>query len=242
VVRIFESDRARSVSDIASPEWSSRVWIMTRRILTLEWLEAHKDYQHDWCLIWPFATLHGYGQLGPGGKKLYAHRVMCELVKGPPPTDKHQAAHECGNGDQGCVNPRHLSWKTLSENQLDCRRHGTHVKNPHGNHGRLSHEKAARIRSLKGVELQKDVAEAFGVSESTISDIWTGRTWTAPHKQVHWTKEEDERLAQLLDDGLRHEDIAIAIGRQKLSVSMRSARLGLKSRRGSGGVLLPRSF
>src|SRR3972149_10759839 len=80
------------------------------------------------CLIWPFSTNGtGYGRLGVDGKGYYAHRYMCELVNGPPPTPDHEASHDCGNGHLGCVHPRHLEWKTASENHLDRRRHGTHV-------------------------------------------------------------------------------------------------------------------
>lgn len=79
---------------------------------THNWLEDHKDYPHDYCLIWPFAREGrvGRGMLGHNGKSAWAHRLMCEMVRGPAPIDKPQAAHSCGNGDQGCVNPRHLSW------------------------------------------------------------------------------------------------------------------------------------
>lgn len=33
---------------------------------------------------------------------------MCELVYGKPPMPKHQAAHNCGKGNLGCINPKHL--------------------------------------------------------------------------------------------------------------------------------------
>lgn len=80
---------------------------------TIKWLRAHTDYSHDWCLIWPFVSkLHGYGQFGYLGKNYYAHRFMCELAHGPAPSPLHEAAHSCGRGHEGCVNPQHLSWKT----------------------------------------------------------------------------------------------------------------------------------
>jgi hypothetical protein len=211
---------------------------MARRLI-VDWLEDHRSYPHDWCLVWPFATLHGYGQFGIKGKTHYAHRYMCELVHGAPPTERHQAAHSCGNGHKGCVNPRHLSWKTPSENQLDCKDHGTQAKNPYGNHGVLTHDKAATIRSLKGIKLQRELADEYGVSESTISDIWLGRTWTKPHKNVYWTDEDDATLVALLNDGLKHEDIAKIMDRGKYAISVRAAKKGFKSRRGSQGRLLP---
>lgn len=91
-----------------------------------QWLKDHLEYPHDYCLIWPFCTdgRVGRGLMGVNGKRGWAHRFMCELAHGPAPEGKPQAAHSCGNGHKGCVNPRHLSWKNNSENQLDRSRHG----------------------------------------------------------------------------------------------------------------------
>jgi hypothetical protein len=78
--------------------------------------------------------------LGYLGDTLYAHRLMCQLAHGDPPTPDHIAAHSCGRGHEGCVNPNHLSWKTYSENELDKRVHGT-TRNPWwGKKGKLTRE------------------------------------------------------------------------------------------------------
>lgn len=123
---------------------------------TIQWIQDHLSYPHDdWCLIWPFSRTRGYGQFGYLGKGYYAHRYMCELVHGAAPSPEHQAAHSCGNGVEGCVNPKHLSWKTQSENQLDCRQHGTQAKSYDGISGRLSAEQAHQIR--------RQLSNCFGV-------------------------------------------------------------------------------
>ena len=108
---------------------------------TFAWLIARVDYQGDDCLPWPFCRdgRVGRGRMGHEGKRPWAHRLMCELAHGPPPTPKHQAAHECGKGHYGCVNPRHLAWKTNSENQLDRRKNGNMLRNPHGRTLHRSH-------------------------------------------------------------------------------------------------------
>src|SRR5437879_1542174 len=90
----------------------------------MAWIVAHVNYQGDDCLPWPFSRLNGYGRGGHNGTPFYANRMMCEKAHGPPPTPEHEAAHSCGNGPQGCTNPRHLSWKTPSANQLDRAEHG----------------------------------------------------------------------------------------------------------------------
>src|SRR5215471_14726746 len=92
----------------------------------LEWIQERVGHAGDDCLQWPFSrSSSGYGILFHEGKVVYAHRTMCELANGKPPTPKHHASHSCGRGHLGCVNPRHLEWKTAAENQQDRRKHGT---------------------------------------------------------------------------------------------------------------------
>ena len=82
------------------------------------------------CLIWPFARdSDGYGQIALDGRVRHVHRIICEKTHGPPPTPTHEAAHSCGNGYLGCVNRRHLRWKTHKENMEEMSRH---MKNGYG--------------------------------------------------------------------------------------------------------------
>lgn len=196
----------------------------------VQWLRDHADYQYDYCLMWPFASrCRGYGQLGYLGKVLYAHRLMCEFVHGPAPSDTHQAAHSCGRGHEACVNPRHLSWKTPTENLLDSGTHGTQARSNHGNQGRLSKEEAHQIWLMKGVKLQREIAELFKVSESTVSDIWCGRSHARESKVKPWTPEEDAKLLETIDRKMSFKQAGKYIGRGQSAVSMRAYRLGLKS-------------
>jgi len=143
-----------------------------------KWLIDNASHANNDCLIWPYTCdTRGYGQVGYRGKVLRASRLMCQIAHGDPPTEKHQAAHSCGNGAKGCVNPRHLSWKTNSENQYDRRRHGTHGGSLGYVHTKLTPEKVRQIRALRGIETQKDLARKFGVSDATIRGVQTGRWW-----------------------------------------------------------------
>lgn len=130
------------------------------------------------CLIWPYARSgHGYGQIRIDGRLHYVHRLVCEQVNGSQPSWGQHAAHSCGNGHLGCVNPKHLRWATAAENAADKVSHGTI---PRGNkHGRakLSEGDVRTIRSLIGTALQKDIAAMFGVEQSSISNIRRGRNW-----------------------------------------------------------------
>lgn len=131
------------------------------------------------CLIWPFSRLKdGYPQGGmPGFKGRRAHRVICEVVNGPPPTPDHEAAHSCGRGDQACVHPLHLSWKTHAENEADKDEHGTRPLGSAHRGSRLTEEQVNEIRSLIGAFSHAAIAERFGVSRPTISLIAEGVTW-----------------------------------------------------------------
>lgn len=195
------------------------------------WILAHLDRQDGECLIWPFyRNPNGYGQLGYLGKMHWTHRFVCELVNGPPPTPRHESAHSCGNGAIGCVHPRHLSWKTPSENLIDCQQHGTHVRSRAGRFGKLNAALADEIRQLKGVVLQKDVALQFSISESTVSDIWRGKAWSREHKGAkQWTPEEDAKLKEAIEMGYSFAKAAEHIGRPASGIYGRAFRLGLKS-------------
>lgn len=139
----------------------------------IRWLLDHVTYAGDGCLPWPFARNpeKGYGVFGHNGEHHYAHRYMCELVKGPPPTPRHQAGHSCGLGHEGCVHPLHLAWKTNTQNQRDRITHGTTTRNPPGARRKLTLEQIEEVRALKGKVSQYDLARRFGVKPGCI-EYW----------------------------------------------------------------------
>jgi transcriptional regulator with XRE-family HTH domain len=167
--------------------------------------------------------------LGYNGVSYWAHRFMCSLVHGEPPTPKHTAAHSCGNGHGGCVNPHHLSWKTQAENLEDCRQHGTLVRHHGGNVRRVLPEEVRAIREARGFQTQGQLAAKFGVSEGTISDIWHGRSHNDNSKINHWKPAELEKLKDGIARGLNFTQLAAIIGRPTHSVSTKAYRIGLKS-------------
>jgi hypothetical protein len=137
----------------------------------LHWVVDHLDYPHDYCLVWPYSrNSAGYGTLARADKRVYVHRLICEKIHGPAP-EGYQAAHSCGRGDQGCVNPRHLSWKSPADNQLDRRAHGTFGT------CKLTQTQVEAVRSLKGKETPASIAQRLGVTEANIRQILNGQTW-----------------------------------------------------------------
>lgn len=151
----------------------------------LRWIEGHVAYEEATCLIWPFARRDGtYGRLyvsgfRPGGRKhAYAHRVMCEMAHGAPPTRRHEAAHSCGKGHEGCVNPKHLRWATVKENAADRRIHGTENKGIRNGQARLTENEVRAIRNaVSAGNRRKRVAALYGVSRQTVDDVVNGRRW-----------------------------------------------------------------
>lgn len=127
----------------------------------------------DDCWLWlggPFCS--GYGCAKIGSQKdgtrqtMRAHRIACELAKGPVPDDK-VVMHLCDV--KKCCNPKHLSIGTHSENHKDA-----WAKNLRRG-PKLSREQAQRIRETEGK--QRDIAKHFGVCFQLVSDIKLGKKW-----------------------------------------------------------------
>jgi hypothetical protein len=148
----------------------------------MAWLNQHAVYAEvEECLEWPFKLFpSGYGAIFDDrtGEKRNASRVMCEVAHGPPPTMLHQAAHTCGKGHLGCVNPNHLSWKTPAQNQADRLEHGTDDRGDKSHRAVLSSRDVQHIRTLlSGGMRQADIADRYGVTREAITAINIGKNW-----------------------------------------------------------------
>lgn len=148
------------------------------------WLRDHVNHADAVeCLVWPYARHEkkrgerGYGKVHIDGEQRFAHRVMCELAHGVAPTERHEAAHSCGNGHVGCVNPHHLRWDTTQGNADDRRVHGTENKGSRNGQAVLSEDDVRQIKTLLGSMSQRAIAAKFGVSRWAITDIANGRRW-----------------------------------------------------------------
>jgi len=132
------------------------------------------------CLIWPYSKAgRGYARLNFDGRLQYVSRIICERRHGPPPTDKHEAAHSCGKGHEGCVNQWHLDWKTRAENEADKLEHGTLTRGERSGNSKLSKSAVLEIRRMLDAGLmQREIGDIFGVSNKTISKIATGTLWS----------------------------------------------------------------
>lgn len=63
------------------------------------------------------------------------------------------------------------------ENVADTLIHGTRNRGERSGAAKLTRDKVATIRALRGVETQRLLAERFGVRRETIRDIQKRRIW-----------------------------------------------------------------
>ena len=148
----------------------------TRSGAGTKFIRENIDCVDDDCLIWPFyRTPTGYGDVNFPHIEGQAHRVMCILAHGKPPSAKHEAAHSCGKGHCGCINPRHLSWKIRIDNIRDKAGHGTQLWGEQVHFAKLTIEQAVYIKycGLPGVVM----AQQFNIKPTTVYNIRCGRTW-----------------------------------------------------------------
>lgn len=100
------------------------------------------------------------------------HVAVCETFHGARP-DGMWAAHD--NGDELDNRAENLAWKTAPENEADKVEHGTRAEGErHGCH-KLTEDQVRAIRA-SGTRTGT-LSRRYGVSDTTIKDIRSGRTW-----------------------------------------------------------------
>lgn len=146
-----------------------------------QWIFDNRDHHGTECLIWPFGrTGNGYAVVRMDFKQKSmqtASRAMCEVAHGMPPHPWYEAAHSCGNGSGGCVNPLHLRWATPLDNRGDKLRHGTQSRGSSSATAKLTEAQVLEIRSMPDLPYSH-IAKQFGVSAGTIRRIRKGIDWS----------------------------------------------------------------
>lgn len=106
-------------------------------------------------------------------KRIYIHRLVCQLFNGPAPSPEHEVAHN--DGDRTNCRADNLRWATRYENMQDKRSHGTQ---PMGEKIWLAKLTDAQVELILSSPLSnRKIAEAMGVNASTIYAIRSGQTW-----------------------------------------------------------------
>ncbi len=153
---------------------------MAPRYAAIEFVKEAAASDTEECIIWPFASKdrQGYGHLSIEGRLTGAHVAVCTIKHGSKPTPKHQAAHSCGNGHLGCINPNHLRWATARENLQDKILHGRLIRGTKVKSAKLSESQVLDIReALSDGATKAGLARQYGVTFMTISAIGTRRHW-----------------------------------------------------------------
>lgn len=145
----------------------------------LRWIESILSTEEMQCITWPFSrNKTGYGSVTYNGRVQLASRVVCEMTHGPASSSDFQAAHSCGGGMAGCVNPRHIRWLSRSENNLEKEAHGTLLRGQQIRQSKLDEESVIAIRrQLAEGRRQADLARQYGVSPGSILLIKNRKNW-----------------------------------------------------------------
>lgn len=120
----------------------------------------------------------GYGVFGYGrGTQLRAHRASFQFHK-KTSIDGFLVCHSCDN--PSCINPNHLFLGNAKDNTQDMIKKGRRANLIGSNHplSKLSDIDVICIKQqrLLGKNL-KDIANQFGITFQTVSEICKGKTW-----------------------------------------------------------------
>lgn len=155
----------------------------------------------DRCWEWQSESRlrNGYGFFTHKGKRYYAHRFSWQLHNGKPLTNKMFVCHSCDN--KKCCNPHHLWVGSNQDNIGDMVQKNRNAHGEKSGHAILQETDIAEIRHLaaKGIRY-KELADHFGVSEGSISDVVGGRTWkhiTSPPAFRKNYKPNNDDIAQM---------------------------------------------
>lgn len=154
----------------------------------------------------------GYGKMRIGNRKAArAHRIAWAIAHGDPGT--MLVCHHCDN--PSCVRLDHLFLGTALDNNRDRQAKGRPNNAPRGERNtqaKLTEQQALQVAELyrTGQFRQRDLAEMFGVSQSAVQLLLSGKNWrhsgvmpvqgmrSAPKRSRR--KLSDEQRAALLDE------------------------------------------
>lgn len=171
----------------------------------------------------------GYGVLnyreGPRRLHRLAHRVSYELFVGPIPAGM-DVLHSCDR--KVCVQPAHLRPGTQLENTREAVERGLHPRGERHTSARLTNADVILIRASN--ESNVELAARYGISAASISSVRTGKSWR--HIEGRLAKRDitgernsqaklsAQKVREIRDSNLKHQQIADAYGISRTLVSM----------------------
>ena len=129
------------------------------------------------CWLWTASALpSGYGQINvateKGRRPLLAHRVSYEEFVGP--AGDAFVLHRCDV--PACVNPAHLFLGNHQANMDDKVAKGRQRKGMGIPQAKLTDQQVQEILWLRGLKTQREVAKHYGVSQSLVSLLQSGKS------------------------------------------------------------------
>lgn len=133
----------------------------------------------DECWPWQASVNEtGYGRLTAGrGINLKAHRVACELTRGPIPAGM-SVLHKCDNPP--CCNPSHLFFGTKKDNTRDMLAKGRGSPPPRrsgAEHPSAKLDEASARKIIADQRSHRAIASEYGISSMTVFRLKNGKTW-----------------------------------------------------------------
>lgn len=148
---------------------------ITKQIERRFWLKIDRKSDSE-CWNWIGAISDGYGEMSIYGQNYKAHRLSYYICYKKDPGE-FLVCHLCNNSC--CMNPNHLFLGTNAENIQHA--FDTGIRNNQGilnPRTRLLESHILEIRELQGTIKQSEIAQLFNVSETTISRLLSGKTWS----------------------------------------------------------------
>ena len=136
--------------------------------------ESHRvSFLENGCWNWTKAKSHnGYGRVTVKGKTRRAHRVALSMSKGKIPDGK-MVCHSCDNPSG--INPSHLFLGTALDNVRDKISKGRMKTGE--DHGKSKLSESQVLEILKDSRYQYLIAKDYGLAQSTVQRIKSGRHW-----------------------------------------------------------------
>lgn len=126
------------------------------------------------CWNWVgWLSENGYGRFEVNKKKVYGHRYSYHTLVHPL-SEGDVVMHKCDN--RKCVNPEHLVVGTHSDNHADMVSKGRNAKGT--SHGISKLTETDVINICKSKSTQRKLAKDYGVSQTAVWSIKTGRCWS----------------------------------------------------------------
>lgn len=161
-----------------------------RQVLPALNLKALLPEQRFWAKVkrggnaqcWPWdgstwAKGHGEFFVSPERGKVPAHAYALEVATGQPCPVGLEACHRCDNPP--CCNPRHIYYGTRQQNVDDMWRRDRGRRGSRHVGAKVTEEIVLCIRRrFAAGDTQPDLAGEFGLTDSTISMIVNGKSWT----------------------------------------------------------------